>query len=75
MFYGSIGTEFLRIARATSQFEDLGSTCKQLLTRMSSQGGRIFKTRSTLTKMIQKYQDTFGKYEMSIEEIINKIGL
>ena len=66
MFYGSIGAEFLRIARATREIEDLESTCKQLLTRMSSQGGCIFKTRSTLTKMIQKHQDTFGKYEMSI---------
>ena len=75
MFYGSIGAEFLRIARATSKIEDLESTCKQLLTRMSSQGGRIFKTRSTLTKMIQKHQDTFEKYEMSVKEILNIIGL
>ena len=44
MFYGSIGAEFLRIARATTKIEDVTTTCKQLLARMCNQGGRIIKT-------------------------------
>ena len=74
MFYGSIGAEFLRIARATSKIEDLSFTCKQLLTRMSSQGSRRNKTKSVLTKMIQRHWDSFKKYEISINEILNKVG-
>ena len=37
IFYGSNGTEFLRIPRATSKIEDLSRTCKQLLSRMLKQ--------------------------------------
>ena len=75
MFYGSIGAEFLRIARATSKIEDLGSSCKQLLTRMSNQGSLQSKTRSTLTKIIQRHQDTFEKYDLSSTEILKIVGL
>ena len=75
MFYGSIGAEFLRIARATSKVEDLGSSCQQLLTRMSSQGSLQSKTRSTLTKIIQRHQDTFEKYDLSSTEILKIVGL
>ena len=75
MFYGSIGAEFLRIARATSKIEDLSNTCKQLLARMCNQGGRLIKTKIILKKMIQRHASVFSKYNMSTNEIISIIGM
>ena len=75
MFYGSIGAEFLRIARATSKIEDLATSCRQLLTRMSNQGGHDQNIRFSLKKMIQRHRDSFRKYEMSAEELLTIIRI
>ena len=71
MFYGSIGAEFLRISRATRKIEDLTHDCKQLLSRMLKQTGRI---TFSLIKMIQRHQEVSIKYNKSIEELMQAIG-
>ena len=74
MFYGSIGAEFLRVARATSNIADLSYTSKQLIKRMSNQNGQMNKMRCSLLKMVQKHSETFQKYDKSTKEIIESVG-
>ena len=50
MLYGSIGAEFRRIFRATSEVEDLSRTCKQLLNRMLKQNGQMKRIEFSLKK-------------------------
>ena len=75
MFYGSIGAEFLRISRATSKIEDLSCTCKQLLSWMLRQNGQMRRIKFFSIKMIQQHQEVFIKYNKSIEEVMQAIGL
>ena len=74
MLYGSIGAKFLRISKSTHKIEDLSRNCKQLLTRMLKQNGKIGRTKSSLIKMIRRYSEVFIKYSKSIEEVMQAIG-
>ena len=74
MFYGSIGAEFLRISRATSEIEDLTRNCKQLLGRMLKQKEQMRRIKFSLIKMTQRHQEVFIKYNKSIDEVIQGIG-
>ena len=74
MFNGSIGAELLRVSRAISKIEHLCCTCKQLLSRMLKQNGRMRRIKFSLTKMIQWHQEVFIKYDKSIEEMMQAIG-
>ena len=75
MFYGSIGAEFLRISRATSKFEDPTRNCKKLLSRMLKQNGQVKRIKFSLIKMMQRHQEIFIKYNKSIEEVMQAIGV
>ena len=75
MFYWSIGAEILRTSRATSKIEDLTRNCKQLLRRMLKQNDQMRRIKFYLIKMIQQHQEVFIKYNKSIEELIQAIGL
>ena len=73
IFYGSIGAGFLRISTETTKIKDLSRTCKQLLSRMLKQNGKMRRNKFSLIKMIQRHQDVFIKYNKSIEEVIEGI--
>ena len=54
IFYGSIMSEFLRIARSTRQVEDFLPRAKKLCDRMLSQGG----SKNIVLKTFRKRQAT-----------------
>ena len=74
MFNGSIGVEFLGIFIGTIKVEDLSRTCKQVLRRMLKQNAQMRGIKSSLIKMIQRHQEVFKKYKISVEEVMKAIG-
>ena len=74
MFNGSIGAEFLGIFIETIKVEDLSRTCKQLLRRMLKQNGQMRRIKLSLIKLIQRHQEVFKKYKISVEEVMKAIG-
>ena len=73
LFYGSIGSEFLRAFRATSKTEDISRTFKQLLSRVLKENEKMRRIEFSLIKMIQRNQKVFIKYNKSIEEVVQAI--
>ena len=75
IFYGSIFSEFLRIARCTLLFEDFIPRVSELFHRMINQGGKeniIFKQ---IKKGINRYPLVFNKFDKTFDDICNEIKL
>ena len=72
-FYGSIFSEFLRIARCTRRLTDFVPKAFQLYTRMIAQGGNKRSILRQINKAFQKYPETFSKYSKTYDKSINEI--
>ena len=72
-FYGSIGAEILRIARATLTFENFIQSVKPFISRMQLQGSRDKKAKEIINKVINVNKDQFEKYSKSNKQIIDSI--
>ena len=68
MTYESIGSEFLRISRATSKTEDLSCTYKHLLSRMLKQNWQMRRIKLSLIEMIQQHQKVLLKITNQLSE-------
>lgn len=73
IFYGSILSEFLRIARCTLLFEDFISRTGALYRRMVNQGGNKVRIQQQIRKVVQRHPIPFSKYRKATQEIINSI--
>ena len=62
VFYGTISSEFLRIARSTLLFKDFLPKAVNLCKRMLNQGGEIHKIFRQYRKTMTNYYDVFEKY-------------
>ena len=69
IFYGSIFSEFLRIARCGLLFEDFIQRARELFTRMIVQGGLANIIIKQIRKAITRYPDVFSKFAMNHNEI------
>ena len=69
IFYGSFMAEVLRIGRATLYYEDFLPRVGQLLKRMCKQGGCKKKLLEHVKKAVVRFQDTFMKYNKTIQQI------
>ena len=69
IFYGSIFSEFLRIARCSLLFEDFIQRARELFTRMIVQGGLANIIIKQIRKAITRYPDVFSKFAMNHNEI------
>ena len=74
IFYSSIYSELLRIARCTLYFTDFISKATQLLNRMSKQGGIHDVMMCQLRKAVGRYPEIFRKYGKSSNEIVCKFN-
>ena len=74
MFYSSIGAGFLRIFRATSNFQDAASSMISLTRRMITQGADRRRLEGTLLKVIHRHREIFIKYGITDEEMVRKIN-
>ena len=73
IFYGSIFSEFLRIARCTLLFEHFISRTSNLYHRMINQGGNKLRIEKQIRKVVLRHPSPFEKYKRSAQEIINSI--
>ena len=74
VFYGSVMSEFLRIARSTLLYSDFLPVASSLLRRMSSQGGSKVKILQQISKAISRHPLPFQKFKKRAKEIIHDIG-
>jgi hypothetical protein len=74
IFYGSIMSEFLRIARCTRLIEDFIPRAKMLCDRMVSQGGSKNAVFKQIRKAILRHPIPFSKYSLPASEIIRKLS-
>jgi len=73
VFYGSVMSEFLRIARATLFYHDFIPKAKELFIRMVNQSGEKHKVLLQLKKAITKHNIPFSRYHKSTEDILKDI--
>ena len=73
IFYSSIFSEFLRIARCTLLYEDFTPRASELFRRMTHQGGKSSLIRKQIKKVVVKYPSIFGKFNKSCNDIMNEI--
>ena len=73
IFYGSILSEILRIARCTLHFEDFVSRSGALYRRMVNQGGDKVRIQQQIYKVVQRHPIPFSKFRKDSQEIINSI--
>ena len=67
VFYGSVMSEFLRIARCTMLYEDFLPVAAKLFTRMVSQGGSADIILKQVKKCIDRHPSSFDFPKTSIE--------
>ena len=73
VFYGSIMSEFLRIARATLLFSDFLPRAKALFERMVNQGGEKRRVLAQIQRVIQRHPEPFNKFAKTSQQIIASI--
>ena len=73
VFYGSIMSEFLRIARCTLLYSDFLPSAINLFKRMISQGGSQSRILKQITKAMSRHPEPFSKFSKSTQEIAKDI--
>ena len=73
IFYGSIFSEFLRIARATLRYADFIPKAKELIKRMLQQGAKLSTILRQIDKLIDKHPDAFDTF--SVDSATIKLDL
>ena len=74
IFYGSIMSEFLRIARCTRQVENFIPRAKSLCDRMVAQGGSKNIVLKQVRKAILRHPLPFQKFSIPTPEIVRKLS-
>ena len=74
VFYGSVMSEFLRIARATLLYHDFIPKAKTLFNRMVNQNGDKHMLLLQLKKAVVKHEQIFGRFQKSVQDILKDIG-
>ena len=73
VFYGSVMSEFLRVARCTLNYCDFLPKIKTLFQRMINQGASINKLLKQVKKSFHKHPSAFSSFNISSDEVINNI--
>lgn len=73
MYYGSIMSEFLRIARCTLLLADFVPRAKKLFLRMTTQGGTKNRVLQQIKKAMLRHPGPFKKYPSDYNTIISLI--
>ena len=75
VFYGSVMSEFLRIARCTLLLSDFIPRANALYKRMVNQGGSQNVVLRQIRKAMSRHPESFQKYNSPPNQIINNIKL
>ena len=73
VFYGSVLSEFLRVARTTMTFTDYHSRAHNLFVRMCNQGGTKGELAKQLRKAYLKHPAIFSKYHKTPEQLVEEV--
>ena len=73
IFYGSVLSEFLRVARCTLNYSDFLPKIKALFKRMINQGASQTKLFHQVKKAFNKYPSAFSSFNITCDEIIKNI--
>ena len=73
IFYGSILSEVVRIARCTLKYIDFVPKISDLFSRMKNQGAYMKKLISQMKKVMQRHPLAFESFNMANEIMINNI--
>ena len=73
VFYGSIMSEFLRIARCTLILSDFIPRANSLYKRMITQGGSSNIVTRQIRKAMSRHPEPFHKYNTPANQIIDNI--
>ena len=74
VFYGSVMSEFLRIARCTLHYADFLPVASNLLKRMINQGGCKVKLLQQISKAIQRHPEAFKTFSKEAKEIVRDLS-
>ena len=74
VFYGSIMSEFLRIARCTLRYTDFVSSAISLFKRMINQGGSKVKILNQIRKALMRHPLPFKKFYKRARDIMKDIS-
>ena len=72
--YSAIGSESLRIAKASNNPESFSTAIKPLIAHMSRQGVSIGKINSSILKFLNKHLSDFNNVCQSKKELLNLIS-
>ena len=72
-FYGTIFSEFLRIARSSSQVTDFINRAHILKTRMTSQGGVESMVLKQIRKLHDRYPECLQKFGKTLQDLLNAV--
>jgi len=75
IFYASVGSEILRIARTTSNLHDLVTRVNALLTRMAKQGSKHKQIASLINKLFGRHFNVFKKFADTANQFIRLLNL
>ena len=75
IFYSSIFSEILRIARSTLLFEDLAPRISELFSRMRKQGACDRYLKKQIVKCFLRFPTSFSRYGKSVEVFLSEFGL
>ena len=73
VFYGSILSEFLRIARSTLLFKDFCPKANELYRRMITQGGQDRLVLKQINIAFTRHKNAFEKFQKSASEIVDAV--
>ena len=73
VFYGSVMSEFLRIARSTLLYSDFLPVARSLFKRMLNQGGSRVKLLNQIEKALNRHPTAFD-FDKSARQIIADIS-
>ena len=74
VFYGSVMSEFLRIARAILLYQDFLPRAKSLFRRMISQNGNKEMLLHQLKKAIINHSKIFSRYRKTTQDILSEVA-
>ena len=74
VFYGSVMSEFLRIARSTLLYSDFLPSAISLFKRMTNQGGSACFILKQICKAVNRHPQPFVKFSKSAQEIVDDIS-
>ena len=71
IFYNTISSEILRIARCSLFYTDFLEKARTLCARMKRQGAEIIFSKSSLLRFLNNHKETFNKYNIPFKSIVD----